>query len=115
MTELVSSKRKHIYQQIDMAVEFANSLASGETLSSGAGMVVVSANRGLIGDITIASVAISGTTVTARISGGTALKKIGEDLWETEYTLRAEVITSSGEREVESVELITYESLGTGS
>jgi hypothetical protein len=115
MTRLVDSKRKHVYQQIDMAVDFTNSLASGETLSSAQSIVVVSASHGSTTDITLGSVSISGNTVTCRISGGTALKKIGEDLWETEYTLRAEVITSSGERESEAVELIVYESVGTGS
>ncbi len=98
-----------------MAVDFANRLASGETLSSGASAVVVSATHGAITDITIGTATISGTTVTARIGGGTSLKAIGEDLWETEYTLRFSVVTSSGETEVEVVELITYESIGTGS
>ena len=109
------TRYKHVDSKLDMAIDFTNRLASGETLSSGQAMTVKNTDKGTIGDLTIDAVTISGTTIVSNISAGTALKKVGEDRWETRYCIRGQVVTSSGETETEVVELVVYDCLGTGS
>ena len=105
--------KKHYSAVLDLGVEFADRLASGETLSSGATLTVKSASYGTVGQLTIGSVAISGTKVVGRYTGGTAGEQVAANtpLWRTVYTIEAKVVTSSGETESELVELVVYDSV----
>lgn len=106
---------KHADSYLDMAVDFSNRLATGETLASAPVMTVKGANYGEVSDLTVGTASISGTTVTARISGGSAAIKVDEDRWETEYCIKCQVVTSSGETESEDVKLTVYDCRGTGT
>ena len=103
--------QKHYNAVLDFAVDFGERLATGETLSSGAAMSVVAASSGSTALLTIASVVISGTTVQGRFTGGTCGLQVDDYLWQTRYTIKASVVTSSGETESEIVELVVYDAI----
>jgi hypothetical protein len=101
---------KHWGTSAVYGVDFDNRLASGETLASGAELVVHEAlDGGAADDLTIASVSISGTRVIGTISGGKCLEEQREGKWFCRYVLMATVVTSAGERETECVELMVYD------
>lgn len=94
--------------------DFADRLAAGETLSSGADVTCVDAETGAeTGDLTIESVAISGTKVVATISGGLCLtdKTASLGRWQTTYKLRVKVVTSITPRECGDVAFVVYHTI----
>lgn len=104
------NKRKHWETSAVYAVDFADRLEDGETLSSGATLVVSGAlDGGATGDLTIADVSISGTKVRGTISGGKCREQynVGGE-WLCRYLLKAKVVTSNGERESEEVQLTVH-------
>lgn len=101
---------KHWGTSAVYGADFVNLLASGETLSSGAELEVHDAlDGGAAGDLTITSVAISGTKVVGNIAGGLCLEQKRDGRWFCRYRLMATVVTSTGERETECVELMVYD------
>lgn len=113
MTHLL--REKHVEASLTMSVDFANRLDSGESLSSGAAVEIKSASSGVVGDLTLAGAAISGTTVTFTASSGLATENSAEGRWEVTYCIGVTVVTSDGETEVEVVELVTYDCVQVSS
>lgn len=112
-TPTILSRYKQFAGAVDLEVDFVNRLQTGETLSSGAGATVQTANNGTTSDLTLGSASISGTKVVVRASAGKCHERVQVEppRWETRYTIKASVVTSSGETESELIELVVYDSV----
>lgn len=114
-TPTTLSRYKHYAGAVDLEVDFVNRLQTGETLASGATATAQTSNNssGSAGDLTLGSASISGTKVVVRASAGKCHERVQVEppRWETRYTIKASVVTSSGETESELIELVVYDSV----